>query len=297
MKLRSVAAGILFAGILSVPAFSQNTTEPQTQGKRHRGGRGDATEMAARGQGRIIQQMDQLTKELTLSQEQQDKIRKLLTDNQEQMSQQMRPQWTPENRDKVKELSKQIEDARAAGDMEKVKTLEAQRNELTGESKMAAARQKLMTDIDAVLTADQKTKFGQIKDDIFGGRPSLEEHPDMLLKAVESLKLPADKEQKIKGIIDEWKTKTLTSRDRTAPKDRTALKGRMAANKAEATEVYKTVMAELTPEQQEKVKAWRPGPMAGHERGEGKGEGKGEGHKGHKRGGQDANAPAAQPNQ
>ena len=312
MKLRSLAIGILFAGILSVPAFSQNAAEPPAQGKHRHGGKGDATDMAARSQARIDQQMAQLTKELTLSQEQQDRIRKLISDNQEQMGQQMRTRMTmtAENRDKMKDLTKQIEDARAAGDKEKVNTLEAQRRELMGESQMTAARQKLMTDIEAALTAEQKTKFQQIKDDVFGRRMSLEEHPDLLMKAVESLKLQADKEQKIKGIIDEWTTKyqNQRSKDRTAPRDRTAPKDRTAetkdrtAAKAEAAEVYKKVMAELTSEEQAAVKAWRPDPgfMGGHEHREGKGadQGAGKGHRSHKHGGgQDANAPAAQPNQ
>jgi Spy/CpxP family protein refolding chaperone len=266
MKLRGLAVGILFTGILFAPAFAQNATEPKARGERRGAGRGDAGG-GMRGSAMMVdQQVERLNKELTLTKEQQDKIRKLITDQHEEMRAQMTKTMT-ENRDKMRELGKQIEDARTAGDKEKVKTLETQRRELMGESKVEASRAKLMTDIAGVLTDEQKPKFEKIKGDVFSFKPSLEEHPEMLARAVESLNLPKEKADKIKGIIDEWKTKNGASKEKD-PK----------VAKEAAAEVYKKVMAELTTEQQAKVKEWRPmgGPMGGMrgERGAGGGEGR-----------------------
>lgn len=264
MKRTSLTVGILLAGILWAPALAQNASEGRDKTAPQRKGGKLAPNMAARGQARTNQQMDKLTKELTLNQDQQDKIRKLLTDHQAQRAEQIKARWTPESQEKIENLNKQIADATNAGDKQKVKTLEAQRSELTGEAKMTAAREKLTKDVEAVLTAEQKPKFAEIKDEVFGWQMvSLKDHPEMLMKAVESLKLPAEKEQKIKGIVDEWKTTP------KAPKDSEAAKAGTAA-------VYNKVMAELTPEEQTKVKAWRPmGSMTGHVRGEAQGDGKG----------------------
>jgi len=200
----------------------------------------------------IDQQMERLNKELTLSQEQQDKIRKLLTDHQEQMRQEMRKNFT-ENGEKIKALRTQIQEAQKAGDKEKVKTLEGQMRELTGASKQEAAQKKLVSDIEATLTAEQKPKFDKIKGQLFGRQVSLEEHPEMLLRAVEPLNLPKEKMDKIRSILNDYQTKAREARQAKTTDEKTA--------KADAAEAYKKVMAELTPEQQAKVKEWRPSSM------------------------------------
>jgi Spy/CpxP family protein refolding chaperone len=272
--------------MLCVPAFAQTDSTAKAPGERHARAEAGASEKGA-GHGMMArtdvnQQMEKLTKELTLTQEQQTQIRKLMTDYQEQMREQMRKLMS-ENGEKLKALRKQIDEARAAGDREKLKTLEAQRRELTGEEKTAAARQKLITNIEAQLTADQKTKFEQIKDEVFptGRRFSLQEHPEMLLKAVEAANVSQEKQQKIKSIVDEWKTKAKASGDRAAAK---ADATKAEAAKTAAAEVYKKVMAELTSEEQAKVNAWQPEPGARHEHGD-KTDGKSESkaRKSHKR--------------
>jgi periplasmic protein CpxP/Spy len=253
MRLRGLVVGMLFAGLVSVPAFAQNAAEQPGRGGRARAGRGAAGQGPRGGAMAIDQQMERLNKELTLSQEQQDKIRKLLTDNQEQRRQEMRKSFT-ENGEKIKALRTQIQEAQKAGDKEKVKTLEGQMRELTGASKQEAAQKKLVSDIEATLTAEQKPKFDKIKGELFGGQVSLEEHPEMLLRAVEPLNLPKDKMEKIRSILKDWQTKTREARQAKTYDEKTA--------KANAAEAYKQVMAELTPEQQAKVKEWRPSPGA-----------------------------------
>jgi hypothetical protein len=277
MKLRSLIVGIVLTGFVSLPALSQNAAQPSGQGERERRGRGDAPG-GFRGRQTPEQTVTRLNKELTLSKEQQDKILKLITDHQEKSRERMRTGG--QNREKFADLRKQMEQARAAGDQEKIKTLEAQMRELSGEKERTAAQEKLMTDIEAVLTADQKPKFQKIKDDVFGYASMLEERPEMLQRAVGSLKLSKEKEQKIKGIFDEWSTKAKEVRDREKAR-------------AGAAEVYKKVMAELTPEEQAKVKAWRPSYMD-FQRGEGRGAGPGGREREGRRGqGEGAKPPAS----
>jgi Spy/CpxP family protein refolding chaperone len=283
MKLRTLVLGSICAVILSVPVLAQNATDQPAAGGHRRAGRGGPADGPRGGAMMVDRQMERLTKDLSLSQDQQDKIRKLITANNDQMHEQMRTQMTPENRTKMQDLHKQIRDAQAAGDTEKAKTLQGQMGELMGTSKREAALKKLQTDIAAVLTDEQKPKFDKIKGEVFEWRPSLEENPEALLRAVESLKLPKDKMDKIKGIVDEWKTKA-----RAAGKTADA-----KTAKANAAEVYKKVMGELTADQQAKVKAWKPDPMTWRGRGEGRGDGRGEGKgdgTGHKHGGDNAAA-------
>lgn len=283
MKTRTLTVAILFAGVLSVPAWAQNVAEPgarrdrpatrRAEGPRNRGMEGPG------GRGMMVnQQIERLTKELNLTKEQQEKIQKLMTDHRDQMRDEMQKRIT-ENTPKFRELRTQLQEARTAGDREKVRKLESQIRELMGDDKADAARRKLVNEIEAVLTAEQKPKFQKIKDDVFNPRPPLEENPELLLRAVESLELPKDKADKIKGLVDEWRTKhpRLRPRDRDEKADQEA--------KAAAAEVYKKVMAELTSEQQTKVKEWRPagGTMMAWPQGEGQrqrqggNEGRGEG--------------------
>ncbi len=297
MRHKSLAVGILLTGILSIPAWAQNVAQSRPRGERAGARRGEGGEGAG---GRAMdgtrwrammanQQMERLTKELGLTKEQQEKIHKLITDQHNQMREQMQKRMA-ENGPKLRELRTQLQDAQTAGDREKVKKLEGQMRELMGDDKTDAARQKLMNDVEALLTAEQKPKFQKIKMDVFNPRPSLEENPEVLLRAVESLELPKDKADKIKGLVDEYRTKhrALRPRDRDEKAEKEA--------KAASAEVYKKVMAELTPEQQTKVKEWRPSStMMGWPRGEGRwqrgGEGAGEG-RGQRRGaGRQGDAP------
>jgi Spy/CpxP family protein refolding chaperone len=260
MKLRSLVVGMLFAGLLSIPAFAQTAGEGPARGGRARAGRGAPGEGLRSTAAVVDQQMERLNKELNLSKEQQDKIRKLLTDHQDQMREQMRKNYT-ENRDKMRELRTQMQEAQKAGDKEKVKTLEGQMRDLMGESKREAAQKKVTSDIEATLTAEQKPKFDKIKGQLFGMRFSLEERPELLLRAVEPLNLPKEKMDKIRSILDDYQTKVREARQAKTYDEKAA--------KANAAEAYKKVMNELTPEQQAKVKEWRPGPMMFGRGGEG----------------------------
>ncbi len=242
----------------------------------------------------VDQQMERLTKELQLNTDQQEKIRKLLTEHSEKMREAFRSRGAgqgqgQENRAQMRDLLTQLREARAAKDEAKIKDLETKIRELRENSPMAQARQKLMSDIEAVLTAEQKAKFPKVRDEVFGppwgGPVSLESNPEMLMRAVHdpSLNLSKEKQQAIRDLFKDWKTKS---------------KGLQSdeEQKTAAAEFYKKVMAELTDEQQAKVKAWRPGPPpppAGPGEGQpGKERGKRAGRHGSRNGGA-GGAPAA----
>ena len=146
------------------------------------------------------------------------------------------------------DLHKQIAAAKAAKDAEKVKTLETQIHELYGKSQENTLRQKLMTDIEAVLTPEQKPRFQQIKDDMFNPapKPKIENDPAMLMKAIDSLNLPKERQQKIQALVDDF-----TAKSNSAKESRVYFK-------TQGPEVGKKMMAQLSEEEQAKVKAWRP---------------------------------------
>jgi hypothetical protein len=192
-----------------------------------------------------------------------------------------------ENADKLKELREQIDEARTAKDMTKARELETKRRKLFGDDRIEPMREKLITDIADVLTDEQKPKFDKIKGDVFGMKPPVEKHPELLMKAIESLKLPAEREQKIRAILDEGKVKARGPKARREPM------------RVEAPEVCKKMMDLLSPEEQAKVKEWRPEhPMGMGMRhgGEGKDAAKdGKPRKGHKRGAGGEAGAAEQP--
>lgn len=289
MKIRSLAVGILVIGAMATVAAAQApaaAAEPKPKAEHARkAGKPDRTDPGARDKTIADQQVERLTKDLGLSAEQQDNIRKLITNCQQQKREQNKTQMKA-NGDKVKDLRQQMVEAKAAKDKEKVKALDAQMRELMGDSQTTALKDKLMADIEATLAPEQKTKFQQIKGDVFGIRSGVETRPELLMRAIDSLNLPKERQEKIRAIADEWRAKARGSQN---PK---------AAVRAEAPDVTARMMALLTPEEQAKVKVFQPIAKHGEARGEGK-ENKtkegGKGHKGRKHASQDANAPGATP--
>ncbi|MGB9625993.1 MAG: Spy/CpxP family protein refolding chaperone [Phycisphaerae bacterium] len=271
MRTRLSGVVILGMGLLVGSALAQAPGQGRQRGERPRRA-GAAAPEGPQGPRRMTvdQQMERLTKELQLNADQQDKIRKLLTEHSEKMREAFRSRGQEqgqENRAQMRDLMTQLREARAAKDEAKVKELEAKLQEMRAKSPMGEARQKLMSDIEAVLTPEQKAKFPKVRDEVFGpwgGPPSLENNPEMLMRAVHdpSLNLSKDKEQAIRDLFKDWKTKS---------------KGLQSAEekKTAAADFYKKVMDQLTPEQQAKVKAWRPGPPPA---------GEGEGQPGNERG-------------
>jgi len=236
MRMRKPVYALLLLGLLVPAALAQNTTEPQ--------GRRQKTRL--KGEIERNQQMnrtmERLTSELQLSLDQQNQIRSILVAHQDKMKQRVRSPDALQKRQEAKDLRDQIETARQARDKQKLKELTAKARELR--SQMGDGREELFTQVEAVLTPEQKTKFQGIRDELFGDNV-VAAHPEILKQAVAGLELPSDKQQKIDGIMQEGKAKADATSD---PKEKRRV----------AEEVYKRVMSELTPEQQQKVKQWRP---------------------------------------
>lgn len=236
MRMQKPGYVLLLVGLLVPAALAQNTTEPQ--GRRPK----------ARLKGEIERNqqmnrtMEQLTSELQLSLDQQNQIRSILVAHQDKMRQQAQSPEALQKRQEAKDLRDQIEAARQARDKQKLKELTAKARELR--SQMGDGRKEMFTQIEAVLTPEQKTKFQGIRDELFGDNV-VATHPEILRQAVASLELPSEKQQKIDGIMQEGKAKADATSD-------------AKEKRRVAEEVYKRVMSELAPEQQQKVKQWRP---------------------------------------
>jgi hypothetical protein len=287
-----VSGGLTLSAMAQAPAASAAPAEGKAKAKAerpHKGPKAGASD--AQTQAAANQQVEKLTKELNLTPEQQDKVRRLIVENQRAVQTHMRMRVT-ENRERLDDLRKQMAEAKAAKDTEKLKSLEAQMQELLGKSQEAALREKLMKDIEENLSLEQKAKFQQIKGDLFSTehKLNLENNPMLLMKAIDSLNLPNERRQKIQAIADEFKGKP-----RKGDGHRGAAKadGSRGAAKAEASEICKKMMDQLTPEEQAKVKAWRPESKSDrHSEGkEGKSAKQSKGNGKHKRG-QDAPAAA-----
>jgi len=201
--------------------------------------------------GRLDQQVERLNQELTLSQDQQVKLRRLISDYIDWRVKHIKAAMN-EHMQELSDFTKQISDARNAGDRKKVQKLKARKRAVDGADQSDAATEKVVSDIAAVLTPKQRTRFEQSQDqmlEILGlNLGLLREHPEVLVKAVQSLKLPNDRQDKIKAIFDDTKAKAPPGPE---------------FSHAGAAEVYKRIMAELTPQEQALVKAWEPGPPVG----------------------------------
>ncbi len=244
-----VRAGIC-ALVLGSVALAQvagpDAGERPRQGRRGAGaeggrrlGSGEFRERAA------AMQLERLNKELNLTQEQQDKIKTLINAHQEA---QRGGRMEPAQREEMMKLREQLQAAQQAGDTTKADQLRADMRKamnLPDEKAVKAAREKLVSDVNATLTDDQKKKFADIKDEVFGPLAMLRTSAPTLMRAVESLKLPAEKNEKIRAIFEEYRSKARGAQDREAARE-------------QAPELYNKVMAELSAEEKAKLKEWQP---------------------------------------
>lgn len=287
MRIRTLVSGMLIVGTLAVTVVAQDAADRSGRPDRGRRGGPDGGFGGRRGgpeggpggrpsQFVIDRQMERLNKEFSLTPEQQEKIRKLMGEHHEKTRDVMRTAMR-QNSTKLQDLRTQIEEARKADDTAKVTALEEQRRKLLGEAETDSLRDKLTAGIAEVLTSEQKPKFDKMKGELFPGRMDIERHPEMLMRAIQSLNLPKEREAKIQAILDEARGKTRGQR------------ARGEGMRMEMPEVGKKMMEQLTPEERAKVKAWvpeRPGGM-GTRPGDGRGgprEGMREGMRGGPRG-------------
>jgi Spy/CpxP family protein refolding chaperone len=275
MRRRVLGLAVLGFGLVASSAFAQAPAQGQAQPERPRRSRGGPSDRQRGGRMSVDQQMEQLTKALQLTADQQEKVRKLLTDYGEKMREMFRSggaqgqgqgqaQGAQDNRTKMRELFTELRAARQANDEAKVKELEAKLQELRNNSPMGQARQKMLSDIEALLTPEQKEKWPKVRDEVFGfggGTGSLESDPRALMGALRSLNLPQDKSSKMRELFQDYRT-----RSQSAQTDE--------ERKTLAKDLYDKVMAELSPEQQAKLKEYRPGSSRGGAPGSDRGQGR-----------------------
>jgi hypothetical protein len=208
----------------------------------------------------VDQRVERLHQELTLSQDQQDKIADLISDYCDQAEKALKAPLE-EHLDEFKDLSAKAKAARDSGNKEQVQNVQAQRRELGGADQCDAAYEKLVSNIEAVLTRKQRTQFQQITSDLLNWLPWhpfpqsawLKEQPEVFMKAVQSLKLPQDRQTKVKAMFDDAATKAKASPE-------------AKLSRTDAAGLYSKVMAELNPHEQSMVKVWEPDPPAGQRR-------------------------------
>jgi len=198
--------------------------------------------------------VDRLARELTLTPDQREQVQKIVDRHQQQMrgafSEGEQAAELREHRQKTRELRRGLQDARREGDEQKAGDLQKKIDELGKEDPMLKHRQAMLDQIEGVLDDEQKVKFGEIKDDLLrSGRsvaPDLT-NPAVLRQAIRSLELDNAQRDQIRELFSEHRDKTRELSDAT-PEQRAELNKKL----------HKNVVAQLTPEQREQLKQWRP---------------------------------------
>jgi len=119
--------------------------------------------------------VQQLSQELDLKPEQRARLRALIGVHVQKTREQIRTA-VAKNLDELRRLDQQIQEARLSGNSQKLAAVRTKEAELMGEPQQQAARKKLVTDIAALLTTEQKSQFeqlgatGSLSTPLFAGR-------------------------------------------------------------------------------------------------------------------------------
>ena len=198
--------------------------------------------------------VDRLTRELTLTPDQRDQVQQIVDRYQRQMrggpvggeqADELR-----EHREKMRGLRRDLRDARREGEEQKAGDLQKKIDELAKEDPMLKQRQAMLDQIEGVLDDQQKAKFAKMKDELLGRglapKPDLT-NPMTLRRALQALTLDDAQRDQTRDLFREHRDKTREMSDAT-PEQRAELNKKL----------YKNVVAQLTPEQREQLKRWRP---------------------------------------
>ncbi len=195
-----------------------------------------------------------LARELTLRPDQREQVQRIVDRHQQQMrdafSEGEQAAELREHRQKMRELRRDLRDARRESDDQKVADLQKQIDELAKKDPMLKQRQAMLDQIEGVLDDEQKVKFREMKDDLLGPRRSVAPdltNPAVLRQALRSLQLEDAQRDQIRELFSEHRNKTRELTDAT-PEQRAELNKKL----------HKDVVAQLTPEQREQLKKWRP---------------------------------------
>jgi len=200
--------------------------------------------------------VDRLTRELTLTPEQREQVQRLVDRHQQQtrdaFSEGEQAAELREHRQKMRELRRDLRDARREGDDQKGTDLQKQIDELAKEDPMLKQRKAMLDQIEPVLDDEQLAKFRRMKDDLLGpdrSAPPDLTNPAVLRQALRSLRLDDAQRDQTRDLFREHRDKTREMSDAT-PRQRAELNKKL----------HNDVVAQLTPEQREQLKKWRPDP-------------------------------------
>jgi hypothetical protein len=238
--MRKLLLPLLLIGVLATPAvWAQEAGEGGGAKARRKGPRD------RRGPADPLMNFKRLSKQLKLDQNQQTQIQPLVEEYAVAVKQ-IHDSTPQDVRDKRRDITKQMRDARQAGDKEKIKQLNAEMRELRKNDPSAGQigklRSELVPRIEAVLREDQKQTLRKIARIGKPGKGGAND-PRRLRAAVFQLNLRADQKAELKKIDQEFRDAT-----------KGLGKGASPEKRREMNEQYRQeVMKVLDPAQQQQL--------------------------------------------
>lgn len=190
-------------------AGDKNQDQAEGEGRRPRAPRGEGEGRGGRRRdpGMFIERMSE---ELSLSKDQETKIRAIMT---ERFNQARQAEGAGVDMDKARDLREQMRDAREAGDTDKAREIGEKLREVMSANRdaMEKGREEMHKQIDTVLNPEQREKFAKIREEMAerggmgfggrGGRGGAGADPQALKRTVLSLKLGDEQQAKIEAIF------------------------------------------------------------------------------------------------
>lgn len=187
-----LAAGAILAGAVSL-GFAQERGE----GRRLRATSGPEGEQA--------RPLERILKELNLTEDQQKQVQQIMSTQRQAME-----NWRKENQAALKDLQKQLQDAKDSGDKDKIKADSLAIEKLDQSRK--AVRENVMKQLKDVLTPDQLEKARKIMQE--GRQQAREDHPGLrMLEGLKALDLTDDQKTQARAIFDDARKKADAATD------------------------------------------------------------------------------------
>jgi Spy/CpxP family protein refolding chaperone len=195
-----LAAGVMLAGMTSL-ALAQGPE--RGEGRRERASSGPS--------GERPRPLERLLKDLNLTEDQQKQVRQIMDTQRQAME-----NWRKENQAALKDLQKQLEDAKESGDKDKIKTARQEIEKI--EQSRKALHENLIKQLKDVLTPDQLEKARKFLEQ--GREQFREEHPALrMLEGLKALDLTEEQKTQARAILDQARKKTDAATD---PKEKEA---------------------------------------------------------------------------
>lgn len=178
------------------PAAGEPPAKEQPQRPRDRGG------MRVMGGGQAM--YDRMAEELGLSDEQKSQYKEIVTAHFREQREKQTADGGPFA--KMRDLRERFMEARQSGNEEELKKLREEMQAIAAEQQkmMAESRKQLHDKINAILTAEQKTKFEEIEQQMMNRRRGEDRGPDpaMLRRALSQIEMGPQQKAKIAAIFE-----------------------------------------------------------------------------------------------